>query len=317
MKIICFDVRDHEIPYFNSYIESNPSIEIKLMKESLNNKNIDCLNGYEAINILAQSRLDINMINLINEKGIKKIITRTIGMDHIDIEYARKLNIHVMNTGYPPYGVAEHAIFLMLSALRKAKIVHRKMNSYDYTLTYVMAKELRNCTVGVIGTGKIGYEVIKLLNGFGAKVIAYDVFKRNEDNINYVSFEELIVKSDIITVHVPYMKDTYHLINEDTINKMKNGVILVNVARGELMDSHALIRGVESEKIGALGLDVIEEEKGTYKTNKRYAAYKNRELLYLNQFPNVIMTPHIAFFTESNVKEMVEQSIINLINMNN
>ena len=181
----------------------------------------------------------------------------------------------------------------------------------DYSLKGKMGKDLSDCTVGIIGTGNIGSTVIKHLSGFGCKILAYNKFGENEElkkYAEYVSLEKLYENSDVISLHVASTPETFHMINEDSINKMKNGVIIVNTARGTLIDSKALIKNIKTEKIAAAGLDVIENENGLYYYNLSDKIIDNDEILMLKSFPNVILTPHTAFYTESTVSNMVKKS---------
>ena len=203
----------------------------------------------------------------------------------------------------------------MLIAIRKYKPAMWRQNVNDYALNGLMGREIRHLTVGVLGTGKIGSTVVNNLSGFGCKILAYDVYKNEniKDKVKYVELDELLEKSDIITIHMPLNEQNKNIINKETISKMKNGVVLINTARGELMNIPDLIEGIETEKIGALALDVFKNEDEIYHHNRANDIIRNRDMAYLRQFPNVILTQHMAFFTDSATNEMIENSLNNIL----
>lgn len=248
------------------------------------------------------------MLERFHSLGVKYIICRSIGYDHVDRAAAKRLGLKVSNVTYPPDGVANDAVMLMLMCLRKAKQVMLRAESQDYTLNGKIGRDMAGCTVGVIGTGRIGRTVLKNLSGFGCKCLAFDLYRSPEVEslAEYVPFEELLARSDIITLHTNATEENYHLICDETIEKMKPGVILINTARGKLIDSAALIRGIESGKVGAAGLDVLEDENCLYYYNLSGKIIANRDMAVLRSFPNVILMPHTAFYTETNVRHMIE-----------
>ena len=211
-----------------------------------------------------------------------------------------------------------------LPALRRGRIrrhAHAHVAAQhvnDYSLEGLLGRELRTLTVGVMGTGRIGRAVIDNLSGFGCKILAYDPFP-NADlisrGISYVDVNTLIEQSDLITVHMPLMDSTRNIIDAKAISKMRDGVVLINVSRGELMNTDALIDGIEREKIGALAMDVFEDEAGIYHENRMNDILVNRKMAYLRQFPNVLLTNHIAFYTDVDVDSMIEQGIANIVAM--
>lgn len=247
------------------------------------------------------------------------MLQRAASASTIYIDAAKELGIHVCNTTYPPYGVAEFAVMLMLMALRNYKPAMWRQQVNDYSLAGLRGRELRTLTVGVMGTGRIGRAVIDYLRGFGCKILAYDPFPSEElagrGDVAYVGLDELYAQSDLVTVHVPLMDSTRGIIDREAIAKMRDGVVLVNVSRGELMDVDALVEGIESEKIGALVMDVFPEEDGIYHVSRTHDILANRNMAYLRQFPNVILTQHIAFYTDIDVDSMVEQGVRGVVAM--
>ncbi|PNV62347.1 lactate dehydrogenase [Clostridium sp. chh4-2] len=314
MKLIAFEVRDDEMSTFTR-LEKEHDLEIAYYPFPVSTENVDLVNGYEYMTTLGMSHLDSELLDQLHKRGIRFLNTRTIGYNHIDISHANELGMVVSNTYYGPYGVADYAIMLILMSLRHYKQALFRGNVNDYSLTGLQGMEMRNLTVGVIGTGKIGAAVIENLQGFRCKVLAYDVY--HNPNLkglaDYVSLEELYNRCDIITLHTPLLESTYHMINKDTIGQMKDGVIIINCARGPLICLEDLINAVESKKVGAVGLDVVEHEEGIYHRDLRSDIIRNRDMAYLRQFPNVTMTQHMAFYTKEAVESMVVYSIKNLM----
>ena len=239
--------------------------------------------------------------------GVKYLLCRSIGYDHIPLETAKKLGMRVAHSHYPPEGVANYAIMLMLMCTRKMNQTMLRAAAQDYTLPGKMGKDLSNCTVGVIGTGKIGRTVIAHLQGFGCKILAYDLYQNDEVKkiAKYVPLETLLAESDVITLHTNATEENHHLLNAEAFAKMKPGVTIVNTARGKLIDSDALLAALESGQVGAAGLDVLENENGLYYYDRMGDVIPNPELAALRAMPNVILTDHTAFYTYEDVKSMV------------
>ena len=314
MKLIAFEVRDDEMGTFKR-LEKEHNLEITYYPFPVTTENINLADGFEYMTTLGMSHLDSELLDLLYQKGIRFLNTRTIGYNHIDIKHANEAGMVISNTYYGPYGVADYAIMLILMSLRHYKQALFRGNVNDYSLAGLQGMEMRNLTVGVIGTGKIGAAVIENLQGFRCKVLAYDVHQNPsvQDLAEYVSLEELYNRCDIITLHTPLLESTYHMINKDTIGQMKDGVIIINCARGPLICLEDLINAVESKKVGAVGLDVVEHEEGIYHRDLRSDIIRNRDMAYLRQFPNVTMTQHMAFYTKEAVESMVVYSIKNLM----
>lgn len=320
MKIKFYELRDDEHAALDRAVAMLPAgYELSSTSDTLRADNLDTLDDAEAVVIVNKSPLDAQMLAMLHAEGVRYVATRSIGFNHIDIEAARELGIRVCNTTYPPYGVAEFAVMLMLIALRKYKPAMWRQQVNDYSLAGLQGRELRNLTVGVIGTGRIGRAVIDYLSGFGCKILAYDPFPARDLEerglATYVEVDELYASSDLITLHMPLMDATRGIIDTGALAKMRDGVVLVNVSRGELMDVEALVDGIESEKIGALAMDVFAEEDGIYHVNRTHDILANRNMAYLRQFPNVVLTQHIAFYTDVDVDSMVEQGVGGIVAM--
>lgn len=305
MKICAFSVRDDERAFFEQKAKEL-NIEVVLETATPNLDTIEKAKGCDGISIIT-TPFDKTLLKKVKDLGIKSISTRTIGFDHIDSSSAKELGIRISNIAYSPSTVAEFAIMLILMGVRKYSYNMLLSNVQDYTVTLEKrAKELKNCTVGVIGTGRIGRTVIDLLKGFGCKIVAYDVVKSAD--IEYLELDELLKVSDVITLHIPAV-DGKPILGKRELDLLKKDVILVNTARGNLIDEKALIEKLYKKEIGAFLADVVEKEAGLYYFDLRGKTINNDNLHILKSFQNVIITPHIAFFTEEAVSEMVYHSL--------
>ena len=313
MKIFSYEVRFDEVQYLEAL--KSDKLTIEYTDQILTIDNVELCRGYDAVNFLALSFINKDILNKLHEFGIKYIATRSVGYNHIDMDHARKLGIKVCNASYPPTSVAEYTVMLILMVLRNYKQSLYRGNINDYSLIGLGGRTLKSLTIGVVGTGKIGATVANLLKGFGCKIFAYDPYENKalNDVVTYTTLEEIYEKSDIITLHVPYFKENYHMISDNEISKMKKGVIIINAARGELISNKALINGIESGHIGGLGLDAVDGEYGLIHIDHKLDILKNQEIAYLKQFPNVTITPHIAFYTDDATKNMVEIATRGLI----
>lgn len=310
MNIFAYEVRGDEIAAFD-WIEQVLNIRIHRCPDPLTAQNLRLCAGCDAVTILGHSALNRQLLLQLQKAGIRVVSTRTVGSNHIDLAAAKDLGIAVCNTHYGPQCVADYTVMLLLICLRNYKPALWRMQVNDYSLNGLQGRQVGSLTIGIVGTGRIGRQVMQNLSGFGCKFLCYDPFPHPDAEKlgQYVSLEEIWNKCDVISFHTPQTQENYHMVNRETLAKMKDGVILINTARGELMDVEALIEGIENRKIGRLAMDVFTEEEGIYHENLRDSIIKNRSMAYLRQFPNVIMTPHIAFYTEEAVQSMVENSV--------
>ena len=310
MKIAAFEVRDDERESFAD--ESNRvGVTVELHAECLGPDDIGLIAGCDGVSILGQSHIDAAMVDALADARVKVVATRTIGYNHIDLNAARRRGVMVLNADYAPNGVAEYTVMFILLVLRNYKPALWRGQVYDFSLEGLQGRELRNLTVGVMGTGRIGATVIQCLSGFGCRILAYDPHPKAAvaEHAEYVDLETLYAQSDVITLHMPLLDSTFHIINRETISRMKDGVVLINCARGELMDLDALIDNIEAKKIGGLGLDTVETEGELIHRDRRTDILTNRGIAYLRQFPNVVMTQHMAFYTDAAVRSMVSCSV--------
>ena len=310
IKMLVYNYRDFdEKQYFDQYADEF-GIEIKHVPFSPSMENVSLAEGCQCLNIIT-TPLTSEMLEKYHALGIRYIVTRTIGYDHIDVETAKRLGICIANTPYGPEGVAEFALLLMLMAIRKARSIEHRFYGQDYTLKGLMGKQLSGMTVGIIGAGSIGMALIKLLEGFKCRVLVYSPSRKSElpSYAEYTQMDEVLSISDIISLHAPSNDKTYHMISKEQINIMKDGVVIVNTARGALLDTNAVIDGLDSGKIAGLGLDVIEDEFDLVYYDHREEVMNKKQLYLLRSYPNVTMTHHMAFYTEQTIETMVRDSL--------
>ena len=247
----------------------------------------------------------------LREAGVTYVSTRSVGCDHIDVSGAERLGIAVETVAYSPDGVADYTLMLMLMALRHAAAVVRRTDAHDYRLHDVRGRELRDLTVGVIGTGRIGGAVIDRLRGFGCRTLAYDA--RPKVAADYVPLGALLERSDVVTLHTPLSAATRHLLDRRRIAAMKRGALVVNTGRGALLDTEALVEALERGRLGGAALDVLEGEQGIFYADRRERPVDSRLLLRLQRLPNVLISPHTAYYTERALRDCVGATIANCL----
>lgn len=308
-KIAAFNCREDELGYFKEYGKKY-GVEMVLSGKTPVPETIDIAKGCQGVSVIT-TPITAEILEKFHEYGVKVVSTRTVGYEHIDYRRAAELGIVVSNVSYTPHTVAEYAVMSILMVLRKMKTIMTRYMGQDYSLAGVRGRELCHQTVGVIGTGRIGETVIQNLSGFGCRILAYDLHEKEtvKAYAEYASLEHIWKECDVITLHAPATEESFHMINADTIRQMKDGVVIVNTARGLLIDTDALIQGLVEGKIGAAALDVIENEGKIYYKDFKYEIVNHTQMTVLNAMPNVLMTPHTAFFTDEAVGNMVEYSI--------
>ena len=314
MKFCIYEVRDDERQMLET-LRQKYQLELVLTSEVLDLDTIAYAQGCNGVSTLGYSRLNREVLTKLAEMGIYACSSRCIGINHIDIQAARELKIGISNASYSPYGVADYTVMLMLMLIRRYKPALWRQQVNDYSLGGLMGREMRDMTVGIIGTGRIGCAVMENLSGFGCKLLCSDV-RQNPEAAQlgeYVGVDEIFTRCDMISLHTPLLDSTRHLVNERTLSLMKPDGMLINCARGELMDIQAVTRAIENQRIGGVAMDVFEKEDGIYHHDCRTDILKNRDMAYLRQFPNVIMTQHMAFYTREAVDSMVTCGIESLV----
>ena len=312
MKLIAFGVRKDEEPYFKNWEQENGA-EIKLVPDLLSEKNIDLIKGYDGIIGLQTTPYKRKYFEKMKDAGIKILSIRNIGIDNIDLDAAKDNLIPITNVpAYSPSAIAEFTITQIMQLVRHIKIFDEKMSHQDYRWEPNISRQINQMTVGVAGTGRIGRAVINLLDGLGAKVIAFDPYHNPELEKRgmYVdSMEEMYRKADVITLHMPATKDNYHWLDNTAFSQMKDGVMIINTARGTLIDSEDLIKALDSGKVGGAALDTYEHELPIFDHDLTGQKIDDPIFNNLNERNNVLITPHIAFYTTEAVKNMVEVAL--------
>ena len=273
--------------------------------------NIELTSGNRCISVGHKTRITNSTLFTLSQAGVEYISTRSIGYNHINVKYAESIGISVENVAYSPDSVADYTLMLMLMAVRNAKPMIRRADIHDYRLNDVRGKELRDLTIGIIGTGRIGRAVMDRLRGFGCRILAYDSAPKGA--ADFLPLDELLQLSDIVTLHTPLNADTHHLLNRRRIEQMKHGAFIINTGRGSLLDTEALIPALESGRLAGAALDVLEGEEGIFYADCRNKAIESKPLLRLQELPNVLISPHTAYYTDHALSDTVENSIINCL----
>lgn len=277
--------------------------------------NAGLASGTRCVSVGHKTPIAHSTLRALSRAGVTYVSTRSVGYDHIDVGYAKSIGISVGNVAYSPDSVADYTLMLMLMLIRDAKSVLRRAEDHDYRLGDVRGKELRDLTVGVIGTGRIGTAVVGRLRGFGSRVVACD--RRPHAEVEYVPLDELLRLSDIVTLHTPLDADTHHLLDRRRIERLKRGAFVVNTGRGPLLDTEALVSALEHGRLGGAALDVLEGEEGVFYADCRGKSVESEVLQRLQKLPNVLVSPHTAYYTDHALSDTVENSIINCLEFEN
>ena len=314
MKLAFFDTKPYDIPGFDRY-GVPAGMEIKYYEPNLNADTVSLAAGFDAVCVFVNDVVDARVVEKLHKLGVKAILLRCAGFNNVDIRACRG-KIRVFRVpAYSPYAVAEHAMALLLTVNRHIHKAHNRTREFNFSLQGLTGFDLHGKTVGIIGTGKIGRVFADICRGFGMKILAYDVFPNPDAGLEYVSLEELLERSDIISLHCPLTEETNHLIREETIGKMKDGVVILNTSRGGLVNSEDLIQGLKSGKIGAACLDVYEEEGEVFYEDLSGHILQDDKLVRLIAMPNVIVTSHQAFLTREALDNIAHTTVNNLVRL--
>lgn len=281
--------------------------------------NVGLAAGNRCISIGHGSRVADPTLRALAEAGVTYVSTRSSGHDHLSVTYAESLGIRVETVDYSPDGVADFAVLLVLAAVRQLKSVLGRAETHDFRLGSERGRELRDLTVGVVGTGRVGTAVIDRLHGFGCRVLAHDRNPRTAAGTGagkaaeYVSLDELLARSDVVTLHTPLTADTHHLLDRGRLQQMRHGAFVVNTGRGALLDTDALVAALETGRLGGAALDVLEGEEGIFYADRRHEPVDNSSLLRLQALPNALVTPHTAYYTDRALRDMVRQTLTNCL----
>lgn len=316
MKIAFFDTKPYDKPSFDRYGKEY-GVKFKYFETKLNEDTVDLAQGYDGVCAFVNDTVNAPVINRLSELGVKVLALRCAGFNNVDMKHAFG-RIHVLRVpAYSPYAVAEHAIALLLTSIRRIHKAYIRSRDFNFSLSGLTGFDLHGKTIGVIGTGRIGRVFINICRGFGMNVLAYDKFPveglDNGDTIRYVELNELFAKSDIISLHCPLTEETNHIIDADALDKCKRGVIILNTSRGALVDAEALLNGIKSRKVGAACLDVYEEESDLFFEDNSGHILEDDTLARLISMPNVIVTSHQAFLTEEALENIAETTVKNIV----
>jgi D-lactate dehydrogenase len=307
-----YDAKEYDKTSFEHYGNLH-DIQFRFLETKLSEDTVDLAKGCDAVCVFVNDTVNAAVIDRLHQYGVKMIALRSAGYNNVDVQAAFG-KIHVVHVpAYSPYAVAEHAIALLLTSVRRIHKAYNRTREFNFSLNGLMGFDFHGKTVGVIGTGKIGRIFIDICRGFGLHVIAYDLFPDHGSGIEYVTPDELFEKSDIISLHCPLTKETQHMINSAAIEKMKKGVIIVNTSRGGLIDAEALLAGIKARKIGAACLDVYEEEADIFFEDRSGHIMDDDLLSRLISMPNVIVTSHQAFLTEEALNNIAETTVNNIL----
>ncbi|WP_129044844.1 D-2-hydroxyacid dehydrogenase [Companilactobacillus metriopterae] len=315
MKLIDYGVRDDERPYIEEWSKEN-QIEVKIISDLLTKDTIELANGFDGVVAFQQLPYDPEIFDRMNDFGIKVISLRNVGVDNVPFDSLKKNNIKLTNVpSYSPTAIAEYSVTGLMMLLRQMKQVIRKVDKHDLRWAPDIGRELNGLTVGVAGTGRIGHAAIKIYQGFGCKVIAYDKYRNPDlDQSIYVdTLDELLKQSDVVTLHLPSLGKGHTVINKETISEMKDDAIVINTGRGDLINTQDLYDAVESGKLYGAVMDVYENEVGIFNTDRTGQDLPDKLLEKIINDPKFILSPHIAFYTTRAVKNMATISLNSML----
>lgn len=320
MKIAVFDTHQFEKETLTkantSYQFELTFIDVRLTKETAT-----LAHSHECVCAFANDELDKEVLEILNNQGVKLIALRSAGYNHIDLVGAQEYGIKVVRVPeYSPFSVAEYAVGLILCLNRKIHKSYSRVREGNFSLDGLVGFDLHGKTVGVIGTGRIGQSFIRIMRGFGCHVLAYDISPNlkfsEEAGISYVSFKKVIETSDVISLHLPLSKESFHLFNEEIFKSLKKGCILINTGRGGLIDTKSLIRSLKSGNLGGAGLDVYEEEEKIFFQDHSDEILQDDMLVRLMSFPNVLLTSHQGFLTHEALTNIADTTFKNIHEFN-
>lgn len=313
-RIAFFDAKPYDRQFFDA--ANQGEFEIKYFSTRLNADSVSLAQGFDAVCAFVNDNLSAEVINKLKEMEVGIVALRSAGYNHVDLEAAYQ-NVHMVRVpAYSPYSVAEHAAAMMLSLNRKTHRAYYRTRDNNFSINGFLGFDMNGKTAGIIGTGRIGLTLVGILRGFGMKVIAYDARPKpdaeEQYGFTYVSLDELYEHSDIISLHCPLTPETHHIINADSIKKMKREVMIINTSRGQLVDTGALLNALREQRIGSAGLDVYEEEDDYFFEDLSNETIEDDKLARLLTFPNVLVTSHQAFFTKEALTNIAQTTLANL-----
>ncbi|MEZ4815436.1 MAG: 2-hydroxyacid dehydrogenase [Bdellovibrionota bacterium] len=316
MRAAFFDTHKYEMPFYKS-LQDKHSLNFEYFEFRLNETTCKMASEFEVISCFVNDKINREVLAVLAKGKTKLITLRSAGFNHVDVNAAKEFGITVVRVPeYSPHAIAEHALAMILCLNRKLHRAYQRVREGNFSLDGLMGFDLFGKTIGVIGTGRIGYIFSKIMFGIGCKILAYDQTHSDQDtsHLSYVSLEELLKQSDVISLHVPLNKGTFHLIDKEALSLTKKGVFVVNTGRGALIDSKALINSLKSGHIGAAALDVYEEEEGVFFEDLSEKILQDDQLARLLSFHNVLLTSHQAFFTKEALENIAATTVENILN---
>lgn len=310
MKIAFYTTKPYDRIWFEPMAEQY-GMDIHFLEAPCRPNTLNLAAGCDAICIFINDQITAEMIGQLHEMKVKAILLRSAGFNHVDIEAARG-KLHILRVpSYSPEAVAEYAAAMLLTVNRFTHRAYTRTRDFNMSINGLMGADLHGKTAGIIGTGKIGQSMIRILKGFDMKIYAYDLYPNRELDVSYVDLPELFAKSHVISLHCPLTKDSYHIINKNAIGQMQQGVYIINTSRGALIDTNALIEGLLERKIAGVGLDVYEEENGVFYEDLSDEIIQDNTLARLMTFPNVLVTSHMGFFTSEAMQAIAVETMEN------
>lgn len=317
MKVLFFGTRGYDKKSFSAELPNYPDVQVDFTEVNLTPTTAALAKGYDAVCAFVNADVSAMTLEILRGLGVGLVLMRCAGFDAVNVDFAKSIGMKVTRVpAYSPEAIAEHAIALALCADRHIHKAYIRVRENDFSLDGLVGHTLHGKTAGIIGTGRIGAALARICKGFGMTVLGADLYpnqKLVDDGVidKYVDYDTIYEQSDLISLHAFLNEESYHLVNDDTIAKMKDGVILINTARGGLVDIEALIRGIRSGKIGAAGLDVYEGENANVYQNREDQILGHSITARLCSFPNVVLTSHQAFFTYEALQQIAQVTLDN------
>ena len=312
MKLAFFDAKTYDMPGFDACAK-NTELEIKYFETRLNEDTVSLASGYDAVCVFVNDTVNAAVVEKLYRYGIRLIVLRCAGFNNVDIA-ACQGKIRVFRVpAYSPHAVAEHAIALLLTINRRTHKAYIRTRDFNFSLQGFVGFDLYGKTVGIVGTGKIGRVFADICKGFGMNVLAYDKYPSEASGLTYTTLEDLFQRSDIISLHCPLTEETKHMVNADSIAKMKKGVTIINTSRGALINTEDLIQGIKEKKVGAACLDVYEEEGDFFYEDYSGHVVQDDKLVRLIAMPNVIVSSHQAFLTQEALDNIAATTVDNAL----
>lgn len=315
MRVAFFSTKSYDKESFNRYLPDH-SHEFTYFEPKLDSNTVALAEGFDAVCSFVNDHLDEKTLERLGEMGVKNIVLRCAGYNQVDLKKASELGFKLCRVpAYSPEAVAEHALALLMALSRKTHKAYNRIRENNYSIDGLTGFNIHGKTAGVIGTGAIGKAFCKIMLGMGCKVLAFDIYENDELKnlgVTYLPLSGLFAQSDIISLHCPLTSDTYHLIDQNTLSQMKNGVVLINTSRGALIETQAVIKALKTRKVGNLGIDVYEQEEDLFFQNLSEEILLDEQIARLMTFPNVLITGHQAFLTHEALAQIAKVTLQNL-----